>query len=550
MTCHLAAVPHSWTTVRARRLVAGCACAGLYIANVCGWAAFATIFQADGIFADGCGNEVPCAAQDEAFLVIYSAAVAAMSLSGTLAGLLCDRMPPIWGVSTAGACIVLGCLAIGLLPSSSGFWFLPATVLFAVGGNTTFFAATKQAFLFPSSQRPAILSVVCGLYDASTAISLVFLVAFHAGFSRADIFVAHAALAAVLYGTWAAASLEPLASAATKPTADLIAAPSAESATKLATKPATALPSRLHALKQPLLSAQAHGSSAAARSRVESSARASSPSAQGDAGSSGAADAEREAVGAEAVGAEAVGAEAVGAEAVGPASRRLPPLHEATLGEQLRSLQLLVGFVWYLISQQRCNLYLGTARAVLLQRGDDGVYMAMHTALLPAGLLFVPALACAHRRLGVLGSMQLVTLMGGVHGLLVLGLPLGWQPLTFLLFACYRVAVFATFSIYTSEAFGPQASGTLTGAIFFLGGLGTLALVPVGLLVDERLGGDWDAVYWVFTLLTLPKLGLVWGATRYWAEAEASRDAPLSAPPSARRSWHRHTRTSHEVFDE
>ena len=57
----------------------------------------------------------------------------------------------------------------------------------------------------------------------------------------------------------------------------------------------------------------------------------------------------------------------------------------SSLLDQLTSGQLIVGLSWYLLSQQRVNLYLGTARSMLAAQGDStGYYTALHTALLPS----------------------------------------------------------------------------------------------------------------------------------------------------------------------
>ena len=123
----------------------------------------------------------------------------------------------------------------------------------------------------------------------------------------------------------------------------------------------------------------------------------------------------------------------------------VPELHDAPLLRQLTSSQLVVGLVWYLLSQQRINLYLGTARTLLAAQGDaTGYYAALHTALLPAGLAFVPLVAVVHGRYGVLGTMQLNTLMGAAHCACAIWLPLDSQWITFSLFTCLRMASFAT----------------------------------------------------------------------------------------------------------
>lgn len=146
------------STQRGRILLAGSACSGLFIGTVCSWSAISSVLLPDGVFRE---SDAPT----ENLLVIYSVAVCAMSLSGTPAGLLCDRAPLEYGVVVAGACVVLGSLLIGVLPSSSGFNFMPPFMLLAIGGNTCFFAATKMSFLFPNARRPAIIATVCALYE-------------------------------------------------------------------------------------------------------------------------------------------------------------------------------------------------------------------------------------------------------------------------------------------------------------------------------------------------------------------------------------------------
>jgi len=195
----------------------------------------------------------------------------------------------------------------------------------------------------------------------------------------------------------------------------------------------------------------------------------------------------------------------------------VPELHDAPLLRQLTSSQLVVGLVWYLLSQQRINLYLGTARTLLAAQGDaTGYYAALHTALLPAGLAFVPLVAVVHGRYGVLGTMQLNTLMGAAHCVCAIWLPLDSQWITFSLFTCLRMASFATFSIYTAEAFGAASSATLTGFIFLLGGLASLTLVPIAFYVAEFLHGDWTPVYQCYGLLCLPQLVLLSVAGAQW----------------------------------
>lgn len=555
---HLFAVPDAWCTPRGRALFAGGACSGLFIGAVCGWAAIAGVLLPDGVFSD---TDKP----ESNLLVIYSVAICAMSLSGTPAGLLCDRAPPLYGVAAAGGCVVLSSLAIGLLPSSSGFAFLPPFVLLAIGGNTCFFAATKLGFLFPKAHRAGILATICALYDASSAVSLLFFLAYQIGFSRAVIFTAYATLGAILFGSWAwtvsgidaaaapaaiddggycgdddlrmkhASAGDDSAKPATaardsksSPTAATTRPPRANRATNdWSDVTSTTLICDTSANQSPGFTRQVLD----VASVVSPSGRRGPPSASPlgrVAGRSLFSTAKLEKpldVKAEPLLSVEEAAVASALDEGSTERRRettpswgsVPELHGVSLLDQLTSGQLIVGLSWYLLSQQRVNLYLGTARSMLAAQGDStGYYTALHTALLPAGLAFVPVIAHAHARYGVIGTMQLTTLMGAAHGLCAVWLPLDWQPVTFCLFTCLRMATFATFSIYTAEAFGPAASATLTGFIFLVGGLASLSLMPIGFFVADRLDGDWSAVFHVYTALCLPQLGLLGLASWHW----------------------------------
>lgn len=496
---HAFAIPDSWRSTRARSLIAGGACSGLFIGTVCGWSAIVNVLLPDGCFAEA---ESP----SQMLLIIYSASICAMSLSGTPAGLLCDRAPLFIGVAVSGACVVLGSFLVGVLPSSAGFGFLPPFMLLAVGGNTCFFAATKLAFLFLPEQRPAILASICALYDASSAVPLLFYMAFQAGFSRATIFTTYAALGGLLFTSWACALVGVgVVDSGSGPSAVAVEGSGwgdGGSAAKRNSSEGAEFDDRAARMHR---SASFTSQALAVASVVPSFRRsASSPSMRdGDP-----LDAQWHAMTIACCGSQlrgglldSLGAEGRGCvvdgtathtstqphgretamEADSATSGSVPELHDAPLFRQLCSSQLAVGLTWYLLSQQRVNLYLGTARTLLASQGDaNGYYAALHTALLPAGLAFVPAVAHVHRRFGVLGAMQLTTLIGAAHGTAACWLPLERQWVTFSLFTCLRMATFATFSIFMAEAFGPSTSGTLTGLLFLLGGLASLSLVPIG----------------------------------------------------------------------
>ena len=61
----------------------------------------------------------------------------------------------------------------------------------------------------------------------------------------------------------------------------------------------------------------------------------------------------------------------------------------------------------------------------------------------------------------------MVSALGTLLGLMTVLLPLWCQPLNFFIFAAFRAAAFSAFSNYGARAFGPDATGSLLGLIFF-----------------------------------------------------------------------------------
>ena len=115
--------------------------------------------------------------------------------------------------------------------------------------------------------------------------------------------------------------------------------------------------------------------------------------------------------------------------------------------------------------------------------------------------------------------MQAVTALGMVYGLCAIFLPLHLQPITFVLFAGYRAAVFSVFCIYATHVFGPLASGTVNGVIFFIGGIASMSLAPISSFVNGSLDGDWSPVYHTYSALCLVQLVAVSLAARWWRRA-------------------------------
>lgn len=188
-------------------LYAAYACAGMYISAVCGWASLSSVLEQDGIFAESCaddGWQRPCLAQLDNLVQVYTVSIVMLALSSPLAGCIVDHSAPWVPVVFAGACVCIGSMGIALLPSTAGPQFIPAFAILSVGGNATYFAASRLAFFLPLERRPFTLSLISTLYDASSAVPVLFFFAYTSlHVSRALIFASYSVLGMLLFGTWA-----------------------------------------------------------------------------------------------------------------------------------------------------------------------------------------------------------------------------------------------------------------------------------------------------------------------------------------------------------
>ena len=144
-------------------LYAAYACAGMYISAVCGWASLSSVLEQDGIFAESCaddGWQRPCLAQLDNLVQVYTVSIVMLALSSPLAGCIVDHSAPWVPVVFAGACVCIGSMGIALLPSTAGPQFIPAFAILSVGGNATYFAASRLAFFLPLERRPFTLSLI------------------------------------------------------------------------------------------------------------------------------------------------------------------------------------------------------------------------------------------------------------------------------------------------------------------------------------------------------------------------------------------------------
>ena len=202
-----------------------------------------------------------------------------------------------------------------------------------------------------------------------------------------------------------------------------------------------------------------------------------------------------------------------------PATARPPapteaitPMDDPSLSvrDVLPSKQFVCGALWFVLHQFRANLYLGIAPDMLRFLGDaDGRYMEALTLTLVAAVPFIPLIAWGCDRLGIAGSMQVVTLLAVVHSVCALVPVLPFQLVTFVVFTLMRAAIFSVGSLYVARVFGFRHFGTLYGLFQCIGALLNVLIPTLTACVLKYFEGDWAPVLRALLAVCVVQFGIV-----------------------------------------
>lgn len=471
-------------------LVTDLLCVLLFAGVMFGQPALGRLLQAHGSFSGACSTPQrghPCVEQEAALKMVFAVATTAVYAAALPAGWLVDSCGPLLTTMVGGAFAVLGQLglALGIGLAMDGL-VATSVVCLAVGGAVIFSASFKMPFLFPA-KATLLCAIVNCLSNGSAIVFPVLELLTEAGW---DLQVAAWAYAG------AGAVLVPLL---------LLAWGLNRGALQQALRVAPARTARAPAGGQRAPESAKPGAAEAAGASCEASGRLQPGQAPGG-------------------------------------------LASQPLFRQLRSPEFLVVLLFCAVEFPRATLYVSTvelaaartAEGATLERG-----MAIINWMFPLGLIFTPLIDVVSGRLGIIGALQLSTVLGWAFRGLQLLPSLGAQVAAAAVYGAYRLFITSLVLAFNAHTFGPQTVGRMMGLCAVAVALVNLiqpVLVRCLLLASDQ---SQTVVLASLMVVSLP-LPFMWQGLRWWQmcraaqgslERQVSWDAPraeaIRAEPQA-----------------
>eukprot|EP00435_Cladocopium_sp_Y103_P033578 s1191_g8.t1 len=182
-----------WTTV-----ILGATVTFLFSYFFYGWAALQALFELDGVYREVCPAEEPlCSDRGSRMIFLYSVDNTVTILSGTIFGILVDRIGPVVLCILGAVLQSLSLLLMGWAdgnPSNVMDPLLLAFVIGGVGGTALMIQSLKLAFIVAPARFALVMTVANCLVDSSSVVPLGLYRLYVAGVSRGAIFTGYAAL--------------------------------------------------------------------------------------------------------------------------------------------------------------------------------------------------------------------------------------------------------------------------------------------------------------------------------------------------------------------
>jgi len=210
------------------------------------------------------------------------------------------------------------------------------------------------------------------------------------------------------------------------------------------------------------------------------------------------------------------------------------PLSSAPLLEQLKSKEFFFVSLFGGLHLVKSNFYLGAAKDILERLGDadhDYAYTRIFTALLPASVVFVPLISWFEQRYGIRQCFVVVNCIGVLHSVVIMVPSLQLQVVAFLIFTCYRAALYSFLGAFIAVCFGPANVGRVLGCSFFVGGLFTLLLIPAQYAANAFFNGSHRPLTGLLLFCCIPAGLYLELSVRQWSVMKlVERASQLAAP--------------------
>ena len=182
-------------------------------------------------------------------------------------------------------------------------------------------------------------------------------------------------------------------------------------------------------------------------------------------------------------------------------------MHSIPWYDQLRSPQFISITIYAGLHLLRACSYMGNMENFLNSLGDENTghfYTSIFSIVVPLGFLVIPLVDYVMFSNTFIKSLNIVTLLGVVFGVITCVNVLSLQVLGFFVFCVFRALLYSVIGTFVAHTFGPLNGGRTNGVLWLLASIFNFAIYPLSSFILEKCHGDWTLLNVILLLCCLP----------------------------------------------
>lgn len=482
----------------------------LFAGTIYGFASLQLMLEAEGVLHSQCGRPEgdmkACAEQLANFSLVFTVGTSLQTFSSFLVGYAIDVYGPKLCLSGAGVMMSSGVLLFASADPDSLHDYVLAITLTALGANIVYLSSFTVSFVVEASFMSTYNTVNSCLFDTSSIMFFLFYtVTLHTDFTFRQVFIAYFFLTVFTFTAlvycWHKA--EPV----------LIAKKA-----KLVVETGKVISRNATPTGSPIMNTYSRGKVNTPDRNKGGYEQLSQESSRGDKPRSYSSGGEppREALRSLEEGKEAkkdtnncaegvplyVGIQ-VGRELV----TKVEQMHHIPWYEQIKSPQFMAVTCYAGLHLLRACSYMGNMENFLNSLGDaelNHYYTSIFSVVVPLGFVAIPLVDYVMFNNSFVSSLQIVTFLGVIFGLITCINQLEIQVLGFFVFCVFRALLYSVIGTFVAHTFGPLNGGRTNGVLWLLASLLNFLLFPMTKFILERAGGDWQLLNLLLLLCCVP----------------------------------------------
>lgn len=485
----------------------------MFAGTIYGFASLQLMLEKEGALHKQCGvnaTEKACAEQLSDFALVFSIGSSLQTFSSLIVGYGIDVYGPRYCLTIAGFMMSAGILLFASADLNALWQYVTAICLTAVAANIVYLSSFTVSFVVDSSFMSTYNTVNSCLFDTSSVMFFLFyLINLHLGYSFKQIFVAYFVLAVFVFAglIYCWYLVEPVLT---------------EKKRKLQVEQEQHMIARTPTpTSSPIIntfSGEHRNSGTPERKGYEAIINSvdRAGNTKGRSLSAGDEASEVEAGGAQparyANTASSRSTSYPGIVVAGERVSSVEDMHSIPWYEQLRSPQFMAITFYAGLHLLRASSYMGNMENFLNSLGDEKtghVYTSIFSVVVPLGFLVIPLVDYVMFNNTFTSSLNIVTQLGVVFGLITCINMLQAQVVGFFVFCVFRALLYSIIGTFVAHTFGPLNGGRTNGVLWLLASFLNFLLYPLSSFVLENCGGDWTLLNVLLLLCCVPAYTVV-----------------------------------------